>query len=323
MTVTLLWLLNKQQNKYLQEIGDQSTLRNSLNFSKSFKLWEMVLFILAITFLVFALLRPQWGETRQTVKKKGLDIVIALDISKSMNAEDIRPSRIGKAVIELDRLLERLSDHRVGLVTFAGSATPICPLTTDLRAIKMFLQTIKDYQEPIPGTNIENAFDRALEMYDYQAAQDRIFLVITDGENHQGNLEGIAAQARSKEVIVIPVAVGTTQGQPIPAYNEKGERSGYKKDKSGEIIISHTDLAALKKIASLGPYQIDNNYATISSIARDIRVFRMNALKELRISIYAERYQLFLLIGFLLLMLSYAFNNCHKFFRKGILKHEQ
>ncbi len=314
----LLIFLKKKELHYYQELGNKVTLSTLVNRSRFLARFRLALFFSALFFITFSLLRPQWGLKKENVVSKGLDVVIALDLSTSMLAEDIVPSRIDKASMEISRLLEKLQGNRVALITFSGSATPVCPLTTDLGAIKMFLRSRKYYKEPIPGTNIENAFESSLRLFDFEAPQDKIWLLITDGESHEGDISKIVGKAKNKGIIIIPVAVGTPGGQPIPLLNDKGERIGYKKDKKGEVVISRLDIASLKELATIGPYQLNSEASSIVSLASDLRHFKTTKLKELRISIYSERYQLFLFIGLILLFTYYALSEFEdKIYKKG------
>ena len=265
----VVFVLKKKESDYFRELGNEVTLRNLVNHSVFISKVKLMLFFMALLFITFALLRPQWGLKKELVISRGLDVVIALDISTSMFAEDIVPSRIEKASMEISRLLARLQGNRVGLVTFAGSATPVCPLTTDIGVVKMFLRSRKYYKEPIPGTNIENAFESSLKLFDFEATQDKVWLLVTDGESHDGDLAKVAKLAKTKGVIIIPIAVGTPGGQPIPLNNEKGERVGYKKDRKGKIVISRLNLTGLKELATIGPYQIKSTNSNISSLADD------------------------------------------------------
>jgi len=300
----IYWIYHNYEEK-LTALGDKNTLKTLHNLSPKKAQLKNILLILSVFFIVFALLKPQWGLRKEKVSRTGLDIIVAMDISASMLAEDIRPSRLEKSIIEINKILKSLTGDRIGLITFSGSATTICPLTMDYGAIELFLKTLKYYKEPIPGTNIEVAFNKALTMYDFQAAQDKLFIVITDGESHDGNLESIKSKAKAKGIIVVPVAVGTSGGQPIPDFDKNGVKQGYKKDKNDKIVISHVDINKLKEIATIGPYKLADSSDSISYILKDFKHFKRSKLMEEKISIYAQRYQIFLFIGFLLLLLSY------------------
>lgn len=301
--------LQQQETSNFAELGSEKTLRQLTNVSINKRRLKNILLLTALLFIVLAIFRPQWGLKNEKVENRGLDLIVALDNSASMYAEDIQPSRLEKSVMEISKLLKNLKGDRIGLITFSGSATPVCPLTSDYGAIELFLKTIKSYRDALPGTNIEAAFNTALNMYDFKMAQDKIFLLFTDGENHEGNLDKISSEAKAKGIIVIPVAVGTTGGQPVPVYDQNGNRTGYKKDKKGEIVISHININALKKIASIGPYIMDSSTSAVSSLLPDLKNFKRTKLRELRISIYAERYQIFLLIGLVFLLISYFIND--------------
>lgn len=311
-----------EESRNFAALGTERTLRTLTNISiRRTKIKQLVL-LWAVFFIVLALLRPQWGLKNEKIEQRGLDLVIALDNSASMYAEDLQPSRLGKAVLEINKLLTVTRSDRIGLITFSGSATPVCPLTTDYATLEVFLKTITSARDALPGTNIESAFNAALNMFDLKAAQDRIFLLITDGESHEGDLGRIKSEAEAKGIIVVPVAIGTLGGQPVPLLNANGERSGYKKDKKGDIVISHLDLAAMKKIATIGPYLIETNDSSIITLPADLKHYKRTKLRDLRVSLYTERYQIFLFLGLMLLVISYLLND-HEDKVYGKIKNEK
>ena len=210
-----------------------------------------ILFLVSLFFIIVALLRPQWGLRTELRETKGVDMVIALDVSKSMHAEDVLPDRLTRARMCILDLLSRIPGNRVGLVVFAGSASAVCPLTTDYDALAVFLQSLNNYTESTPGTNIENAFRVSEKLFEDKALQDKVWLLLTDGESHEGSVAAVRALAASKQIIVAPIAVGTPGGQPVPDYDEQGMRLGYKKDSKGAIVISHLDRASLAKLATM------------------------------------------------------------------------
>jgi Ca-activated chloride channel family protein len=311
-----------EESKNFAALGSERTLRALTNISlRRTKLKQLVL-LWAVFFIVLALLRPQWGLKSEKIEQRGLDLVIALDNSASMYAEDIQPSRLGKAVLEINKFLSVTRGDRIGLITFSGSATPVCPLTTDHAALDLFLKAITLSRDALPGTNIESAFNAALNMFDLKTAQDRIFLLITDGENHEGDLGRVKSEAESKGIVVVPVAIGTPGGQPVPLLNANGERNGYKKDKKGNIVISHLDIEALKKIATIGPYLIETNESSIIGLPADLKHYKRTKLRDSRVSLYTERYQIFLLLGLIFLVISYLLND-HEDKIYGKIKNEK
>jgi len=306
LSVYLFILFTKKYKQYkLGKLGNRKTLSLFLNTSPILTNAKNYLFLLALFLIAIALLRPQWGLQKTKVTSKGLEMVIALDVSSSMLAEDLTPNRLNKAILEINKLLKQLSGDRVGLITFSGSSTPICPLTIDYGTLKMFLKTINNYQEALSGTNIINAYKTATNMFNLKTPTDKLVIIFTDGENHQGDLDYIKDHSSNNNIIVIPVAVGSTSGQPIPNIDQSGNRKGYKKDKSGKVIISHVDIDNLKEIATIGPYLIDTNSKTVISIIEDTKYYKRSKLFESRISVYTERYQIFLAIGLMFLFASY------------------
>ncbi|MFC1596258.1 VWA domain-containing protein [Candidatus Margulisiibacteriota bacterium] len=308
-----IWIRSRDK-KLLAGFGDIAVLSSLQNRSLKAVKFKQVLFVAALVLILIAILRPQWGLRKEQVSRRGLDIIFALDVSASMRAEDIQPDRLSKSIMEIKKILPLLSGDRAGLVTFAGSATSIMPLTLDYGALEMFLGAIKNYSEATPGTNLEQAYQTAVKMFDFEAPQDKLLLMFTDGESHEGNLDALRNDSRSKGIIVIPVAVGSKEGQPVPEVSASGVRQGYKKTKKEEIVISHLDIENLKKIATIGPYVIDSDEKTVVSIVEDIKHYKRSKLAELRVSIYTERYQWFLLMGLLLLLVSYGVNE-----EKGLL----
>lgn len=311
LIICLAWL--RRQDKIAAQYGVLATLKKMITADSSMIKIKRMLFYLALFFILIALLRPQWGLRTEKVTTRGLDLVFCLDISKSMFAEDVPPDRLTRARMTIRELLARLPGDRVGLVVFAGSASAVCPLTTDHAALEVFLQSISSFSEAVPGTNLEQALRKASALYDANAPQDKVCVIFTDGETHDGSLSGLRAEASRQKIIVIPVAVGTPGGQPIPEYDEAGNRSGYKKDKQGNIVISHLDMVSLSKIATIGPYTVEQ---ASRSIPADLQRFKQAVLREQRIALYAERYQGFLCCGLLLLLLAYCLPGYKDLFKK-------
>lgn len=295
----ILWI---QRRTAVSPYGVAATLCKMTTTKPQLVRLQRFFLYLAIFFIVLALLRPQWGLRKETVETRGLDIVFALDISKSMYAEDVQPDRLTRARLTIMDLLQRLPGNRAGLVVFAGSASAVCPLTTDYAALDVFLQSVSGFGEAVPGTNLENALRVGSTLFEDKAPQDKLFIIFTDGESHEGSLDALRGLATQRQIIVVPVAVGTSGGQPVPDYDEQGNRLGYKKDARGNIVISHLDLESLKKIADIGPYTVET--ASIR-MPLDIRNFKQGKLRDTRIALYTERYQGFLLVGMFFLLLAY------------------
>ncbi|MEO0070151.1 MAG: VWA domain-containing protein, partial [candidate division WOR-3 bacterium] len=208
--------------------------------------FKMVLFFLALVLFIIALARPRWGEKLQLFKGKGIAVVIALDGSKSMLAEDVKPNRLTRAKAELSSLIDELGGNAVGIVSFAGDAYVLCPLTTDIEAAKLFLDIISPDLMPVPGTDFGRAIAVGMSLFNPTAGTKALVLV-TDGEDLGKNTEAIVMQAKEAGVRIFPVAISTPEGAPIPETGEAGVV--YKKDQSGNVVVSRMDERKLILIA--------------------------------------------------------------------------
>lgn len=211
---------------------------------------RVVLFLLFLAFSFLALIRPQWGTRLETVKRAGVDIMIALDTSLSMETQDVVPGRLEKAKHEIRALIDALQGDRVGLVVFAGTSLVSCPLTIDQNAVKLFLEIVDTQVIPRPGTNIGEAIRRAVEAFDPKDRRHKVMILVTDGENLEGDPLAAAEEARQAGVVIYSIGVGTGTGEPIPLRDEHGNITGYKKDEAGSVIVSRLDEATLQQISS-------------------------------------------------------------------------
>ena len=220
----------------------------------------------AIAFLgILALANPQWGESSENVNRKGIDVLIAMDISKSMWAEDVSPNRLQKAKVFVQRVIEKLGGSRVGLIVFAGDAYLETPLTTDLGAFKLFLKSVAPDMISEQGTAIDKAIETGIIAFDKQKSTSKVLLIISDGENHEGESAKIAEKAKEKGILVYTVGVGTTQGGTLPMM-EMGRKVGVKTDENGEPVVSKLNEETLKSVAESGggTYLFLNNEITDS-----------------------------------------------------------
>jgi len=206
-------------------------------------------------FLLFiAAAGPQCGERTELVKRNGIDLVVALDASSSMLARDVKPSRLDRAKLELTALLDRLKGDRVGLVVFAGEAFVQCPLTTDYSAARLFLRAVEPGAMPQQGTAIASALYEAKRVLDggSRGAAARAVLLITDGEDQQGDALKAASELGDSGIRIYAVPVGTEAGEPIPITDKNGNITGYKRDREGKTVLTHTDVAGLRELSSRG-----------------------------------------------------------------------
>lgn len=257
-------------------------------------------FVLALVFMILALARPRWGERLEMFRGRGVAVVIALDGSKSMLAEDVKPNRLERAKTELALLLEALAGNAAGIVAFAGDAYVLCPLTTDLEAAKLFLDIISPEVMPVPGTDFGRAIMRSLELFTATAPGTRALVLVTDGEDLGTSTEAAIQAAKAQGVRIYPVAFSTAEGAPIP---EKGEAGVvYKKDRSGNMIISRMDERKLILMAQAtgGRFYRFEGFSA-ARLAAELERLEKQEFSGGSFSGYVERYQPFLLCGILLL----------------------
>jgi Ca-activated chloride channel family protein len=260
---------------------------------------KALLLYIGLAALVVAAARPQWGTRLETVERRGSDVMIVLDTSLSMAAEDLAPRRLDLARHEIDQLLQRLEGNRIGLVTFAGQASAACPLTVDDAAVRLFLEAQDVRSSAVPGTALADALRVALRALGDpppdSALRTRAIVLFSDGEDHEGGVDEVLAELQRAGVAVHAVGCGTTRGGPIPLADERGGEAGYKTDREGRVVTTRLDEAVLERLAQ----ETGGRYhrATASGIEVDEIARALTALDEhefgatLR-SRYEERYQI-------------------------------
>jgi Ca-activated chloride channel family protein len=257
--------------------------------------------------LALALAGPRYGTALREVRQDGLDIVIALDVSESMRAEDVAPSRLARAKYEVSELLDDFAGSRVGLVVFAGEAFLQCPLTSDFGAVRLFLDAAEPALIPTQGTDFEQALRVAAQAFD-AAGEDadepraRALLVLSDGENHEGGFRPTLATLRSAGVTVFAAGVGGTEGAPIPVYRQ-GRLAGYKTDRAGATVQTALHESSLRDLVAGGAYyRIGRTESDLPQITTALaRLDRRTAATE-TFEAFAEQYQWPLALGLLLLV---------------------
>lgn len=270
------------------------------NFKQYFKFFFVLISFLAI---VVALVNPKIGTKFETVKREGVDVMIAIDVSKSMRATDIQPSRMLKARQFVSNLINEMSNDRIGLIVFAGNAYLQMPLTVDYSATKMFLKQVNTDLVPTQGTAIGDAVELAERSYPKDQKNQKVLLVISDGENHEGNADDAIASAKKNGIKVITIGVGTSEGGPIPI----GNSGDFKKDSEGNIVITKLNedmLRDLSKEVNGSYYHIDNKDIT-TSIIDELGSLDGKVFEEKVITDYKQHFQLFLFIAFILLLIEF------------------
>ena len=248
--IVLYWFAFRAKRRAMERFGKSELLEKlTRSVSRKKQVWKAVLITLAFTGLILAFARPQLGTRMRTVEREGQDILIALDVSLSMLAEDIKPNRLEKAKHEIASLIDRMEGDRIGLIAFAGKAFVQCPLTLDYGAAKMFLDVMDSNLIPVPGTAVGEAIQKAITSFVEKERKHKVLILITDGEDHVGKPVEMAAAASKEGVVIYCVGIGSSKGVPIPMKNERGEMTGFKKDENGEVVMTKLDELTLEKVA--------------------------------------------------------------------------
>lgn len=269
-----------------------------------------VLFLAAAAaLLAFALARPQYGARPVQVTRSGIDIMILLDTSKSMAARDVRPSRMERAKNEAARLMEALEGNRVGLIAFAGASFIELPLTLDSGAARMALDGLGPGSIPVPGTAIGEALRGAVKAFQTSRAKTKAVILITDGENLEGDALKAAREAAEAGLVIFTVGVGSEAGAPVPLIGEEGEAEGYKKDKDGRIVMTRLDSKSLRKIAAIGGgdfYRAGGGGRGLSGLVERLERMEKTDIASQEFTEREEGYQPFVLAALALLALEAA-----------------
>jgi Ca-activated chloride channel family protein len=222
----------------------------SASVSAARRRWKSVLWFIALLAVILALARPRWGTRVQVTVQQGVQVMVALDVSESMLAEDIKPNRLARARLTVEELLDRLGGNEVGLVPFAGAAFVQFPLTADFGTARSFLDAAGPQAISRPGTALEEALRVALSGFPAEIASHRVILLLTDGEGHEGDPLAAARAAAEAGVTVYAIGFGSPAGEPIPMRDANGALLGYKKDRQGETVLSRLDETTLQQIAN-------------------------------------------------------------------------
>ena len=268
--------------------------------------WKAAAVLGGLILLCIALAGPRFGTQLREVERKGVDLIIALDVSASMHAEDVAPNRLDRARNEIKKLLEMLRGDRVGLVVFAGDAFLQCPLTTDYSALRLFLDIAGPEMVPTPGTDFGAAMRmaiRALDVRDEPPDEERgrALLIVSDGENHVAEIDDLVAEARQAGVTVFAAGVGEIEGGPIP-IRQRGTRVGFRTTLEGDLVHTRLEEAGLQQLAAEGAYfRIARTSSSLSKITDELDRLEKGVFAQEEFEEYEERYQWPLALGLLLL----------------------
>src|SRR5882762_2414762 len=308
--IGLFVLSFRRRRLALEAFGDLRLVRRlSTSASLERRIIKASLVVLAALFIILALARPQWGAKLETVTRRGVDVIVAVDTSLSMLAEDVKPNRMAQARAAVASFLDLLRGDRVGLVAFAGTSYVACPLTLDYTAARMFVDVLDVDLIPVQGTAIADAIRQAIATFRPGERRYKVLVLITDGEDHEGNVEAAASAAAAEGITIYTVGVGSPGGEPIPLRNARGDIIGYKEDREHRKVTSRlgeSDLEAVA-LATGGKYfRSTPEGLELHRVYEEISRMDQRTLSGRTLNAYEERYQLPLGAGIVLLLIEAA-----------------
>jgi len=305
---TLFFIVSRiNRRRSLRLFGDHDLVAQLMpSVSSARPVLKFILWMLALCFLITAVAQPQFGSKLLTTKRKGVELIIALDVSNSMMAEDIKPNRLERAKRAIAKLTERLRDDKLGLIVFAGQAYVQLPITTDYVSAKLFLDAITTSIVPEQGTAIGAAINLATKSFSPNFVGSKAIIVITDGENHEDDAVGAAKSAFEKKIIVNTIGMGLPQGAPIP-MGATGSRD-FLKDRSGNIVVTKLDESMLTQIANAGGgtyIRANNTEVGLNDLFNQIGKMEKTELESREYSEYNDQFPLFLSLALAMILLDF------------------
>jgi len=319
--LTLFFMWSRIQRKQaLKRFGNLEIVSQLMPFASSFRpVLKFSVLMLALAFIIAGVARPQFGSKLKKVKREGIEIIIALDVSNSMMAEDIKPNRLDRAKLAISRLVDKLKDDKIGLIVFAGDAYTQLPITSDYNSAKLFLNSINTQIVPKQGTAIGAAVNLAMRSFTPDSKANKAIIVITDGENHEDDAVAAAKSAAESGMVVHAIGMGLPQGSPIPVL--RNGQTEYLKDGSGNVVVTKLDEATLEKIAAAGNgiyVRANNAQVGLNTLFDEINKLDKTEMEALIYSEYDEQFQYFFAIGIFLLILEFVILERKNKFLKNI-----
>ncbi|MBP1617867.1 MAG: hypothetical protein H6Q14_1694 [Bacteroidetes bacterium] len=301
--VILYIYLNIRKIRSVKRLGDLRLIKQmmpEMSLKRSYLKFWVILATLGIGIIMVA--RPQFGSKADKVDKKGIEIVIAVDVSNSMLARDVSPSRLLKAKQMLSKIIDARNDDKVAIVVFAGEAFVQLPLTTDVESAKLFLESIDPSLVPVQGTAIGSAIDMGISCFSSDKEVGKAMVLITDGENLEGDAIDVAKRAKDTGIRVNVIGIGSTEGSPIPTSSGSND---YKRDNQGNVVMSKLDETTCKAIAEAGKglyAHADNSNSALKALQGQLDKMRKKEIDGVSYSDYDERFQFFAWIVLILLI---------------------
>ena len=302
--IILYWISHVVKKKALKKFGEMSIISHLMPYASFTRpVYKFSILMLALCFIIIGIAGPQFGSKLQKIKRKGVEIIIALDVSNSMMAQDIQPNRLERAKRAISKMVNKLNNDKIGLIVFAGEAYTQLPITTDYASAKLFLSSISTDIVPIQGTAIGSAIQLATKSFTPDSEASKAIIVITDGENHEDDAIAAATMAYENGITVHTIAMGLPEGAPIPVKAGSGD---FRRDDKGNIVISRLDQKMVEQIATAGggkPVIANNTTTGLNVLFSEINKMNKTELEAKVYAAYDEKFQLFLAIGLLLLFI--------------------
>jgi Ca-activated chloride channel family protein len=302
-----IWYFAYRRRK-LKKLGDQKLVNELIPYSSNRKrIIKIVLYCLAFSSLVLALCNLQTGSKLAEVKREGADLIVCLDVSNSMLAQDLTPNRLERAKYALEKMIDGLEGDRLGLIIFAGEAYVQLPITSDYGAAKLFLSSINTKMVPVQGTNVYAAITKAVESFGKDEGKNKAIILITDGENHEVDAIQAAEDAGKSGIMINTIGIGSESGVPIPLI-ENGILKGYRKDRQGQTVITKLNSEVLKTIAAKGNgvyVQASQSDLGIKAILSKIDELEKTKIDTKMFTDYEDQFQWFLALALFLFVLEF------------------
>jgi Ca-activated chloride channel family protein len=305
--LVLLFLYNQYwKRKKQREFGDLELVKKLSPEKSVFKpILKLVVLLLALVGIILGLVNPKIGTKMETVKREGIDIVFAMDVSKSMLAEDVAPSRLEKSKQIVSQIINQLGSDRIGIVAYAGSAFPVLPITTDYGVAKMFLQSINTDIVSSQGTSLDEAIKLSATYFDEKSKTSKLLIMISDGEDHSEGAESAAEEANKLGMKIITIGVGTEKGSTIP-LRVNGVVESFKRDNNNEVVITKLNKEGLTTIAKAtkGGYVDGNNTKEVLNYVKNaLDNIQKTEFESTQMADFQSQFQWFLGFAFALLLL--------------------
>jgi len=304
--VILYWITARWRKRALKQLAD-AHLTGALipNYAPGLNRWKRFLFASALAFLLVGMADPQIGSKYEEVKREGFELMICLDVSNSMLAEDLTPNRLERAKQAISRLIDRLKNDKIGIVVFAGDAYIQLPMTVDHSAAKLFLRSIDTDIVPTQGTAIGKAIELAINAFSTEEKVNRSIIIITDGENHEGDALQQAAAAAELGIKVHTIGIGSVEGAPIPVY-KGGRMLGYRKDREGNTIVTRLNETMLQQIAAAGGgvyVRANNSRVGLNALMDELEGMERKEFESKMFTSYEDRFQYLIAVALILLII--------------------